>query len=76
MEFHLSKRFDRLDKRNKRYDDEHRPKTSYMDPKLADINRAKSAHFNKRPRNYRTNVSSPKSPQLVKTLSNFAGKGD
>jgi len=40
MEVHLSKRFEKMDKKNKRYADEHRPKASYMDPKLSDINRS------------------------------------
>ena len=47
MEVHLSKRFEKMDKKNKRYADEHRPKASYMDPKLSDINRSIQTHFDK-----------------------------
>ena len=47
MEVHLGKRFAKMDKKNKRYADEHRPKQSYMDPKLSDLNNSIQTHFNK-----------------------------
>lgn len=47
MEVHLSKRFSKMDKKNKRYGDESRPKLSYMDPKLSDVNNSIEKQFYK-----------------------------
>ena len=47
MEIKLSKRFEKIVKKNERYSDEHRPKDSYMDPKLADISVSIQSHFDK-----------------------------
>lgn len=47
MEVKLSKRFEKIVKKNGRYADEHRPKESYMDPKLADISVSIQSHFDK-----------------------------
>ena len=47
MEVKLSKRFDKIVKKNERYSDAHRPKDSYMDPKLADISYSIQSHFDK-----------------------------